>query len=91
MCVKYNTNQTSLSLELSPCIDPNHIVFSIYDFMDSLDKNHFEIFETQDGRPAYHPKPLIMALLYSYSKGIFSGRKIEEMILENLPMQWLVA
>ena len=69
MYIQYNMNQTSLPLELSTCIDPNHIVFSIYDFVDSLDENYFEIFETQDGRPAYHPKPLIMSLLYAYSKG----------------------
>ena len=91
MYVQYNMNQTSLPLELSTCIDPNHIVFSIYNFVDSLDDHYFKIFETQDGRPAYHPKPLILSLLYAYSKGIFSGRKIEEMMEENLPMQWLVA
>ena len=91
MYVKYTMNQTSLPLEISNFIDPNHIVFSIFDFVDSLDDNHFDMFKTQDGRPAYHPKPLIMALLYAYSKGVFSGRKIEEMMEENLPMQWLVA
>lgn len=90
MYVKYTMNQTSLPLELSTCLDPNHIVFSIHDFVDSLDDHYFEVFETQGGRPAYHPKPLIMALLYAYSKGIFSGRKIQEMMEENLPMQWLV-
>ena len=91
MYVQYTMNQTSLPLELSACIDPSHIVFSIYDFVDSLDENYFGIFETQDGRPAYHPKPLVMSLLYAYSKGVFSSRKIEEMMVENLPMQWLVA
>lgn len=52
MYVKYIMNQTSLPLELSTCIEPNHIVFSIYYFIDSLDEDHFKIFETQDGRPA---------------------------------------
>lgn len=56
-----------------------------------MDDHYFEMFETQDGRPAYHPKPLIMALLYAYSNGVFSGRKIQEVMEENLPMQWLVA
>jgi transposase len=56
-----------------------------------LDDHYFEMFEPQDGRPAYHPKPLIMALLYAYSNGVFSGRKIQEVVEENLPMQWLVA
>ena len=91
MYVKYNMNQTILPLELGSCLDPNHIVFSIYDFVDSLDESYFKIFETQDGRPAYHPKPLIMSLLYAYSEGVFSGRRIEKMMKENIPMQWLVA
>ena len=91
MYVKYNMNQTILPLELDSCLDPNHIVFSIYDFVDSLDESYFKIFETQDGRPAYHPKPLIMSLLYAYSEGVFSGRRIEKMMKENIPMQWLVA
>ena len=91
MYIKYNMNQTILPLELEACLDPDHIVFSIYEFVDSLENHYFEMFETQDGRPAYHPKPLIMSLLYAYSEGVFSGRKIEKMMKENLPMQWLVA
>lgn len=90
MYIQYNMNQTSLPLELATCLNANHIVFSIHQFVDSMDNHYFEMFETQDGRPAYHPKPLIMALLYGYSKGVFSGRKIQEMMEENLPMQWLV-
>ena len=36
------------------------------------------------GRPSYHPKMLIATLLFAYSQGIFSGRKIEKMMIENL-------
>lgn len=91
MYINYTMNQTNLPLELSACIDPNHIVFSIYHFVDQLDDAYFDGFQTHNGRPTYHPKPLMMALLYAYSKGVFSGRKIEEMMVENIPMQWLVA
>ncbi|MFL2117850.1 transposase [Marinilactibacillus psychrotolerans] len=38
---------------------------------------------------AYHPKFLLKARLFAYSEGIFSGRKIEKMMQENLAMQWL--
>jgi|SRR5690625_2559030 len=53
------------------------IFFSIYDFVNFLNENYFEIFNAQDDHSTYHPKPLIMSLLYAYSKGIFSGRKID--------------
>ncbi|MEG7364646.1 hypothetical protein [Aerococcus tenax] len=42
MYIQYNMNQTTLPLELSACIDPDHIVFSIYNFIESLDEKHFE-------------------------------------------------
>ncbi|CJX26224.1 transposase IS663-like [Streptococcus pneumoniae] len=32
---------------------------------------------------------LVSALLFAYSQGIFSGRKIEKMMIENLAMQYL--
>ena len=40
-------------------------------------------------RPSYHPKMLVSTLLFAYSQGIFSGRKIEKMMIENLAMQYL--
>ena len=35
------------------------------------------------------PKMLVSTLLFAYSQGIFSGRKIEKMMIENLAMQYL--
>ena len=32
---------------------------------------------------------LVSTLLFAYSQGIFSGRKIEKMMIENLAMQYL--
>ena len=32
---------------------------------------------------------LVSTLLFTYSQGIFSGRKIEKMMIENLAMQYL--
>lgn len=32
---------------------------------------------------------LLAALLFAYSQGIFSGRKIEKMMIENIAMQYL--
>ena len=44
---------------------------------------------TSVGRLSYHPKLLLSALLFAYSQGIFSGHKIEKMMVENLAMQYL--
>lgn len=89
MHINYNTNQTTLPLELSCCLPQNHVVFTIEQVVNELKDDHFQAFYHNFGRPSYHPKLLLSSLLFAYSQGIFSGRKIEKMMVENLAMQYL--
>ena len=89
MHIHYNTNQTILPLELGSLLPQNHIVFTIEKVVNELDEAYFTSFYHEGGRPSYHPKMLLSALLFAYSQGIFSGRKIEKMMIENLAMQYL--
>lgn len=89
MHINYNTNQTTLPLELSCCLPQNHVVFTIEQVVNELKDAHFQAFYHDFGRPSYHPKMLLSALLFAYSQGIFSGRKIEKLMVENLAMQYL--
>ena len=57
--------------------------------VNDLEERHFHAFYHNFGRPSYHPKMLLAALLFAYSQGIFSGRKIEKMMIENIDMQYL--
>lgn len=41
------------------------------------------------GRPAYHRARMLKILLFAYSRKVFSGRKIAQMLTENLPMMYL--
>ena len=89
MHIHYNTNQTTLPLEISSFLPQDHLVFTIEKVVNSLEERHFHAFYHDFGRPSYHPKMLLSALLFAYSQGIFSGRKIEKMMIENLAMQYL--
>ena len=89
MHIHYNTNQTTLPLEISSFLPQNHLVFTIEKVVNTLEDRHFHAFYHTFGRPSYHPKMLVSALLFAYSQGIFSGRKIEKMMIENLAMQYL--
>ncbi len=89
MHLNYNTNQTTLPLELSAFLPQDHVVFTIEQVVNELDDNHFQTFYHTLGRPSYHPKLLLSALLFAYSRGIFSGRKVEKLMVENLAMQYL--
>ncbi len=89
MHIHYNTNQTTLPLEISSFLTQDHLVFTIEKVVNTLEDCHFHAFYHAFGRPSYHPKMLVSALLFAYSQGIFSGRKIEKMMVENLAMQYL--
>lgn len=89
MYIHYNTNQTTLPLEISSCLPQDHIVFTIEKVVNDLDEDCFTAFYHDFGRPSYHPKLLLSALLFAYSQGVFSGRKIEKLMVENLAMHYL--
>ena len=89
MHIHYNTNQTTLPLEICSFLPQDHLVFTIEKVVNTLEDHHFHAFYHAFGRPSYHPKMLVSALLFAYSQGIFSGRKIEKMMIENLAMQYL--
>lgn len=89
MHIHYNTNQTTLPLELACVLPQDHIVFTIEKVVNALDDSYFHAFYQAFGRPSYHPKMLVSTLLFAYSQGIFSGRKIEKMMIENLAIQYL--
>lgn len=89
MYTQYTMNQTTLPLEIDSLLPNNHIIYSINEVVEDLDDAHYRLIENDFGRPAYHPKVLLKALLFAYSEGVFSGRKIEKMMQENLAMHWL--
>ena len=41
------------------------------------------------GRPAYYRARMLKILLFAYSRKVFSGRKIAQILTENLPMMYL--
>ena len=89
MYIHYNTNQTTLPLDLGSCLPPRHLVFTVEQVVNELEDKVFEQFYHTEGRPSYHPKMLLAVLLFAYTQGIFSGRKIEKMMAETIPMQYL--
>lgn len=89
MHIHYNTNQTNLPLEIACVLPSDHIVFTIEKVVNSLEEHHFQTFYHNFGRPSYPPKLLLSALLFAYTQGVFSGRKIEKLMVENLGMHYL--
>ena len=85
----YTMNQTCLPIEINCLLPNNHIVYQIDKIVEGISQKNIQLFEPEDGRPAYHPRVLLKAILYAYSEKVFSGRDIEKMMQVNLAMHWL--
>ena len=65
----------------------------VYDaFVDSLDFKALGILVNEDqvGAPPYEPRAMLKLLVYGYSYGIRSSRKLERACYHNLSFIWLV-
>ena len=84
----YNTSDCSLVLNLDFDIAKNHDARFISLFVDSIPDSEFPK-PTSTGRPGHHPRMMLKMILFAYSRGVYSGRKIVQMNEEMIPMKWL--
>jgi transposase len=94
----------SIPFKLSPVEFNQHLLFPTNIF-DLLPKDHecflyAELFQEIDtssleslysikGQNAYHPKLIVAILIYAYSQGVFSSRKIEKRCHEDLSFMFI--
>lgn len=81
---------------LPPCIDDyvaEEDPVRAYDaFVDALDVKSMGLIAEHDGpgHPSYDPRSMLKLLVYGYSYGIRSSRKLERAVHHNLSFIWLV-
>jgi transposase len=71
----------------------NHLVYFVSDVVDQLDLSAIEsIYEKDDrGQPPYHPRMMTKILVYAYCVGVFSSRKIQRRLVEDIAFRVLAA
>ena len=78
---------------LPPCIDDwvpeDHPARFIAEIVDQLDLTGFYNKYGDRGARAYDPGMLLALLIYNYSTGVFSSRKIEKATYETVPSRFL--
>jgi transposase len=70
-----------------------HLAYFVSDVVDQLDLSAIEsVYEQEDrGQPPYHPRMMTKLLVYGYCVGVFSSRKIERSLMENVGFRVLAA
>jgi transposase len=75
--------------DLSDLIASNHPVRVVNDVLDKVDITVLLQQYKPGGTSSYHPRMLLKVLVYGYINNIYSSRKIEEAISQNICFMWL--
>jgi len=71
----------------------DHLVYFVSDVVDQLDLSviHAKYGEEKRGQPPYDPRLMTKLLVYGYCTGVFSSRRIQRRIQEDIPFKVLAA
>src|SRR5256886_11806129 len=71
----------------------DHLVYLVSDVVDQLNLSAIESVYEEDGRgqPPFHPRMMTKILLYGYCVGVFSSRKIQKRLVEDVAFRVLAA
>ncbi len=86
----YNQRQTTLlPYSFDDFISEKHPVRVVDKVVESINIQPLLKAYSKEGNPGYHPKMLLKVMLYAYMTNIYSSRKIELAIRENINFMWL--
>jgi transposase len=97
MAKSYRTYLPEQDLLLPPSLrdwlPENHLAHFVSDVVDQLDLRDIEsVYEKDErGQPPYHPQMMTKILIYGYCVGVFSSRKIQKKLLEDVGFRMLAA
>ena len=71
----------------------DHLAFFVSDLVDQLDLSAITaVYEDEErGYPPYHPVMLTKVLVYAYCVGVFSSRRIQRRLVEDVAFRVLAA
>jgi transposase len=85
-------NQKQLMLlppSLDEMIEPGHPVRLVDEIIDNVDDTSLLRQYKGGGTSSYHPRMLLKVMIYSYLCNIYSSRKMESALKENIHFIWL--
>lgn len=78
-----------LPADLGDLIATNHPVRIVNAVLDKIDIAPVVRLYKPGGTSSYHPRMLLKVLVYAYINNIYSSRKIEEAVSQNIYFMWL--
>jgi len=91
--VVFKANHQHQLMAFPPSLDEliasNHPVRVVSEILDRVDITQLLYQYKPGGTSSYHPRMLLKALVYAYINNIYSSRKIEEALQQNICFMWL--
>jgi len=88
----YNQGQPMLlPPNLEELIDANHPVRVVNKVIDQIDIQPLINQYKAGGTSSFHPRMLLKVLVFAYINNVYSSRKIEESLQQNIHFMWLAA
>src|SRR6202049_1267843 len=94
---RYRASPPNQDLLLPPSLRDwlaeEHLVYFVSDVVDQLDLSamHAVYGEEKRGQPPYNPRLMTKLLVYGYCTGVFSSRRIQKRLQEDIPFKVLAA
>ena len=78
---------------LSDWLPEDHLAYFVSDVVEQLDLSAIEsVYEEEErGQPPYHPRMMTKILIYGYCVGVFSSRRIQKKLSEDVGFRVLAA
>src|ERR1017187_9571515 len=97
MAKTYKPYQPEQDLLLPPSLKDwlpeKHLAYFVSEVVDELDLSGIEaVYEKElRGQPPYHPRMMTKLLVYGYCVGVFSSRRLEKRLTEDVAFRVLAA
>src|SRR3990172_8625005 len=86
----YTMAQASLlPPSLEELIPPDHLVRVVNRMVEKIDIRPLLAKYKGGGTSSYHPRMMLKVLVYAYSQNIYTSRKIEKALWENVSFMWI--
>ena len=78
---------------LSDWLPEDHLAYFVSDVVEQLDLSAIEsVYEEEErGQPPYHPRMMTKILIYGYCVGVFSSRRMQKKLTEDVGFRVLAA
>ena len=86
----YNQNQLVLfPYSFEELIPDNQPVRIVNDILERINIDPLLKAYSKEGNPSYHPVMMLKVMVFAYMNNIYSSRKIEKALRENINFMWL--